>query len=189
MEFMAIAQGQRGEILKNGMMGVGSSDHWKKGAAKTTDQLVARVQGAHGRAKEMLKTSALLTDVYFHYPPSQIWLSAFILADRPLTEFFIQSTMPAPPPMKTKLVGALQGCAEMLEASPSADPGEAEMKELMKIDKKLYKCRNPEKMDLVSIDKAQKREGGGAAEADDKVIKKRKLEKEQKADDVFGPPI
>ena len=189
MDCLAIARGQRGELLKNTMMRIGSSEHWKKGVAKDTDQLVARIQSAHGRAKDTLKTSALLTDVYFHYTPSQIWLSAFLLADQPLTEFFVESALPANSDLKQRLVNALKGCAEMLSASLSADPGDAEMKELMEIDKKLYKCRNPDKMDLVSMNKAAKREGGQEGELDGKVIKKRKLEREQKADDVFGPPI
>lgn len=189
MELLAIARGQRGELVKNAMMGIGSSEHWRIGAAKNADQLVTRIQGAHARAKDTLKTSALLTDVYFHYTPSQIWLSAFLLADQPLTEFFVESAMAANPDMKQRLVNALKGCAEMLSASLSADPGEVEMKELMEIDKKLYKCRNPDKMDLVSMNKAQKREGGQEGQLDEKVIKKRRLEREQNADDVFGPPI
>jgi cyclin H len=52
----------------------------------------------------------------------------------------------------------------------------------------LKKCRNPEKIDLVGLQKA-KREGEAI---DEKVIKKRKLEREQSAkegEDLFGPEI
>ena len=193
MEFMALAKGQRGEILKNEMTQLGGSKHSKKGT-KSTEDLVQRIQQAHGRAKETLKTSALLTDVYFHYTPAQIWLSAFLLADEPLTSFYVQSVNPAPIDLKEKLMATLQTCRKMLDSSPSADPGEAEMKELMKIDKKLYKCRNPEKIDLVSINKAQKRDGEGNSEhgLDEKTIKKRKLERQkavQESDDIFGPAL
>lgn len=67
------------------------------------------------------------------------------------------------------------------------------MDEFKRIDKKLYKCRNPEKIDLVGINKAVKRDGGeGVGDADEKVVKKRKLERERserKEADVFGGPL
>jgi cyclin H len=55
--------------------------------------------------------------------------------------------------------------------------------------KKLRMCRNPEKLDLVKLQRV-KREGDG--EDDEKVIKKRRLEREKsakEADDLFGPEI
>ena len=67
------------------------------------------------------------------------------------------------------------------------------MDEFKRIDKKLYKCRNPEKIDLVGINKAVKRDGGDAVGgADEKVVKKRKLERERserEGDDIFGGPL
>lgn len=66
------------------------------------------------------------------------------------------------------------------------------MKDLMGIDKKLYKCRNPEKIDLVGINKAQKREGKPDEGLNEKVVKKRKLEREKEErelEEVFGPAI
>ena len=193
MEFMALAKGQRGEGLKNEMLNLGGGKYSKK-STKSTEDLVQRIQEAHGRAKETLKTSALLTDVYFHHTPAQIWLSAFLLADEPLTSFYVRSNVSASADLKDKLTATLKSCSAILESSPSADPGEGEMKELMKIDKKLYKCRNPEKMDLVSINKAQKRDGedDAAKGPDEKTIKKRILERqkaEPASDNIFGPAV
>lgn len=161
---------------------------------KTTEDMILRIQSAHGKAKDILKTSALLTDAYFFYTPSQIWLSALLLADQPLARFYIDSKFTTPSTIKPKLMANLANCGEILRSSPSAEPGKEEMAELTKIDKKLYKCRNPDKIDLVSISKAQKRDGGGKGEdeLDEKVIKKRKLEREKsakEADDIFGPPL
>lgn len=67
------------------------------------------------------------------------------------------------------------------------------MDEFKRIDKKLYKCRNPEKVDLVGINKAVKRNGGHAVGGvDEKVVKKRKLEREmseKEGADIFGGPL
>ena len=157
----------------------------------STESLIARIQAAHGKAKDILKTSALLTDAYFLYTPSQLWLAALLHADEPLARFYIDSKFPTPSPIKPKLINVLQACGSLFRSSPSADPKKEEVAELTKIDKKLYKCRNPEKIDLVSISNAQKRDGEENG-LDDKVVKKRKLEREKserEAADVFGPPI
>ena len=160
--------------------------------SKSVEDVVLRIQNAHGKAKETLKSSALLSDAYFLYTPSQIWLASLLLADEPLARFYIDTKFPTASYLKPKLLNTVQRCANLFRSSASADPGEAEMKELTKIDKKLYKCRNPEKMDMVSINKAQKRDGEGENGLDEKIIKKRKLEREksmQEADDIFGPAL
>ena len=160
--------------------------------AKSPADLKIRIQIAHGKAKETLKTSGILTDAYFLYTPSQIWLSAFMMADEPLTRFYLDTKFPALEGVPSKLLSALQGCIALLKQSPSVKPGEVEIKELTRIDKKLYKCRNPEKIDLIGINKAQKREGDtkGEAALDEKALKKRKLEHASKdSDDMFGPTI
>ena len=157
----------------------------------TIESAVARIQTAHGKAKDTLKTSALLTDAYFLYTPSQLWLAALMQADEPLVRFFLDVKFPTSSPVKPKLLAALQACGQLFESSPSANPSKEEVTELTKIDRKLYKCRNPEKIDLVGINNAQKREGEEDG-LDEKVVKKRKLEREKsekEAADVFGPPI
>ncbi|KAL9596631.1 MAG: hypothetical protein Q9219_005668 [cf. Caloplaca sp. 3 TL-2023] len=160
----------------------------------TTKELVSRIQGAHGRAKEILKTSALLTDVYFLYTPSQVWLSAFLLVDEPLARVYIDTKIPATADIKPKLFTVLQNCAAMLRSAPTTQPDKEEKKELKVIVKKLAQCRNPQKMDLVGINKAQKRDPdqNGGSGLDEKVAKKRKLEREKsmkESEDLFGPAL
>ena len=64
----------------------------------------------------------------------------------------------------------------------------AEKKEIKGLSKKLTKCRNPEKIDLVGLQKA-KREG---SVEDERAAKKRKTEREiveKEGEDLFGPDI
>ncbi len=176
----------------------------EKGSAgkETVDELKNRIRSAHGKAKEMLKSSALLTDAYFLYTPAQIWLSALLIVDEPLCLFYLDTKLDMPAgasptmPVKSKLVATLRSCALLLHSSSGASvtPGPEELKELKRIDKKLYDCRNPEKLDLVGINKAQKREGEGGVEGtlDEKIVKKRKLERLaslKEAEAVFGPEL
>ena len=201
MELLGLAQGKgqagpgvqkSSEQLQKAMIDIQPLKEGKK--TKSVDEVIRRIQVAHGKAKEIGKSSALLTDVYFLYTPSQIWLSSLLLADEPLARFYIDTKLPTPSILKPKLIITLQSCAQLLRSSVSANPGEAEMKALTKIDKKLFKCRNPEKVDLVGINKAQKRDSEGTGEdgLSEKVIKKRKLEREKSekdADDIFGPSL
>ena len=167
-----------------------------KPAAKTVSELQARVQRAHDKAGETLKTSALLSDAYFLYTPPQIWISALMAADEPLALFYLEAIYPGLSTSKSSspVLDTLRACAAMLSSSASKKPDGAEMGELKRIDKKLFKCRNPEKMDLVGINKAQKRDGADEEvdEKDEKVIKKRKLEREaagREGNDLFGPSL
>ena len=199
MELLALARGKEVHVpsnsrspgqLQRAMMEIEPVKGGSK-TARSGEDVVRRIQTAHGKAKDVLKTAALLTDAYFLYTPSQMWMSSLYLADEPLARFYVNAKLPSTSSIQLRLFSILKSCAELLRSSPSADPGEAEMKELMKIDKKLYKCRNPEKIDLVGINKAQKREGHEDG-LDNKLIKKRKLEREKsekEAEDIFGPAL
>ncbi|KAF4637100.1 hypothetical protein G7Y89_g1004 [Cudoniella acicularis] len=153
-----------------------------------------KVMMAHGKAREYLKTSALLTDVYFHYTPSQIMIASLMIADRELIQLYISTKIPSDhpssPDLQAKILETLEQCAEMLKTvEPSADPAPAEKKEISALGKKLKKCRNPDMIDLVGLQRA-KREGEEGL--DEKVVKKRKLEREQSAkegEDLFGPSL
>lgn len=150
-----------------------------------------RCKVAHGQAKEYLKTSALLTDVYFHYTPSQIMLSALLLADEELIRWYISLKFGGPQnAMAQKVLGTLVECGQMLRTvDPVLQSSAAESKEARTLAKKLRKCRNPEKIDLVALQQT-KREGDGGA--DERIIKKRKLEREnvaKEADELFGPGL
>ncbi|KAI9746605.1 MAG: hypothetical protein M1818_000318 [Claussenomyces sp. TS43310] len=150
-----------------------------------------RVREAHGKAREYLKTSALLTDVYFHYTPSQIMFASLLIADEELTMWYMSVKL-QDTSMREKVTDTLQSCAEMLKSvPPSSQPSPAEIIVLKGLAKKLQKCRNPEKMDLVAINKAAKREGAEEG-LDEKIVKKRKLERERverEGHDLFGPEL
>ena len=202
MELLSLAQGkgqavpgfeQSSEQLRKDMLDIQPATEGGK-KPRSTDELVRRIQMAHGKAKEVGKSSALLTDDYFLYTPSQIWLSSLFMADEPLARFYIDTKIPVQSAIKSRIFSILQSCTNLLRSSASANPGETEKKALTRIDKKLFKCRNPEKVDLVGINKAQKRdsEGTGDNGLDDKVVKKRKLEREKsekEAEDIFGPTL
>ncbi|KAG9234437.1 cyclin-like protein [Amylocarpus encephaloides] len=149
-----------------------------------------RVKTAHGKAREYLKTSALLTDVYFHYTPSQIMMATLLIADQELTHWYIASKIFLDDLAGHKILATLAECACMLQAiEPTVQAPPEERKAAGALSKKLKKCRNPEKIDLVALQRV-KREGDG--KVDEKIIKKRKLEREQSAkegEDLFGPSL
>jgi len=153
-----------------------------------------RVKNAHGKAREYLKTSALLTDVYFHFTPSQIMMASLFIADPELTEWYVgckfPTDVPAAAELQQKVVETVKKCADMLKSvDPSLEASAAERKELQGLAKKLKKCRNPEKIDLVGLQRA-KREGEDLE--DEKIAKKRKMEREKSAkegEELFGPKI
>ena len=189
-----------------------------------------RIAKAHHKTREILKTSAQMTDAYFFYTPPQIWLSAFLIADEPLANFYLDvklgtssttDTVAAESPeqqqvlasLRTKLVSVLSACRDLLVSYPNKHmTPEQRMDRLKRIGKKLYHCQNPEKADLVSLNRAQKRVSGNIAAPDtatasaaptptegtegsqdqgaesEHAAKKRKLEKEkaEKGGDLFG---
>ena len=156
-------------------------------------QLGKRAQNAAVKASPYLKTSAQFTDVYFHFTPSQIMMASLLLADKEFAEWYIRSKFPTSVDpsghMANKVLGVVEKCADMMGAvPPNSGPSDAETKEASALSKKLKKCRNPEKKDLAALQRA-KREGEGE---DEKVAKKRKLEREQSAkegQDLFGPAL
>lgn len=48
-----------------------------------------RINNAHARAREILKFSALVTDVYFHYTPSQIMMASLLMVDAGLVDILL----------------------------------------------------------------------------------------------------
>ncbi|KAF5873570.1 putative cyclin ccl1 protein [Botrytis fragariae] len=152
---------------------------------------------SHGHARHYLKTSALLCDSYFHYTPSQIMFASLYLASAPLTTFYLALKFynPSNPDTNTatstyqKLLTLIKNLAQILSSIPEEQTPE-QRQEIQALVKKLKKCRNPEKADLVGLQK-MKREGveGKDGEDDEKIIKKRKMEREQRLKeehDLFG---
>lgn len=155
------------------------------------ENLRYRARDAHNKAKDYLKTSALLTDVYFHFTPSQIMMGAMFAADEGITLWYIASKFSSEDTvMRDRVLSTVAQCAEMLrDVLIASETSKEEKAELKILAKKLNRCRNPEKMDLVGLQKA-KREGEETAE--DKTTKKRKMEREKVAmegDSLFGPSL
>jgi len=156
------------------------------------DEFLAGVDRGYGIAKDYLNKAALLSDVYFLYTPSQILFAAWYIAQPALITYFltlkIESSFQAH--LTPAILKVVQDCAAMLKAADTES--EQDRLELREIDKKLFKCRNPEKLDLVGLNKAQKRGGGEEGVLDENVAKKRKLAREKsekEAADLFGPDL
>lgn len=157
-----------------------------------------RIGKAADHAKRLLAMAAQMTDAYFLYTPSQIWLAAMMVADRQLVEAYIERKLSALPAgealsaLKQKLPSTISACATLLESFRSPEDDSAQRKEMRRIGKKLGICQNPEKMDIVAVARAkaaEKREGDGSDA--EKASKKRRLERERlgKDGDVFGPEL
>jgi cyclin H len=172
------------------------------------DDLSRRVREAHGTAREYLKTSALLTDVYFHYTPSQIMFAALLIADEALTTWYLSTKIAAPEQDSpdaslhtNKLLDTLRACANIMATIPLASkpPSATELAELKLLAKKLQKCQNPDMADLVKLNKQRKRDPAAAEGADvdevgldEKIVKRRKLERERslrEGEELFGPAL
>lgn len=159
---------------------------------QSVPELERRIAEAYDKANDCLKNVAPLTDVYFLYTPSQIWLAAHFMADEVLTLYYISTKIPdGNDTLKEKVVATVRACAELLTAS--AESARANIEELRRVDKKLYQCLNPDKIDLVGLNKAQKRDATDpSGKLEEHIAKKRKLEREKsqkEADSFWGPEL
>ncbi|GJC90934.1 cyclin CCL1 [Colletotrichum tofieldiae] len=186
-----------------------------------------RIDSAHFRARAILKFSSLVTDAYFHYTPSQIMLAALSLADRGLAERLVQGAfshsqngtpnedgVDSTPrhDLRDKVMGAIESCRELLATEPPERLdeywGTPESTKLIKpLLRKLKKCRDPDRADLVALQKARRElasqkdsrrpkaegdgalfggDGGALGGNDARDAKRRKVTEN---DDVFGPAL
>lgn len=136
-----------------------------------------RLARAHHATRELLKSAAQMTDVYFLYTPSQIWLSAFLLADQPLGEFYINTKLPPPSAsdtdpsnplsaLRSKLSSTLESCSALLKAYTPLSSDPEQMKNLKRVAKKLYHCQNPEKANIVGHKRIPAAAGAAGAGGD-----------------------
>lgn len=175
------------DAINNGELDIGDKD------------AEARINTAADKATSLIKFEAQMTDVYFLYTPAQIWLAALHLADAELTSAYLKFKIAAlaksfvmqsaaTEAFETKLHRTIRACAAMIAAYKSPEQDKKERKEIGRIGRKLAKCQDPEKADIVAIAKAkraEKREGSESEREGEK--KKRKMEKEREKDaDVFG---
>lgn len=152
-----------------------------------------RIYKAADETSKILRGPAQMTDAYFLYTPSQIWIAALMLADNELANMYLAAKLQGlgsdGESLRKKLLVTLKSCSDLLGAWKSNEEDRAEMKELKRIGKKLHLCQNPEKMNIVELNRAQKRESDGDAEKAEK--KRRKVEGKtlQNDGDVFGPEL
>lgn len=175
MELQAISQGmgqpsplipqQAPEDLRRALSSVPPAPN-----ASSSQSINDRLSRAHHNTRETLKSAAQMTDVYFLYTPSQIWLSAFLLADKPLAEFYLDTKIGGPGAndpnsplyaLRNKLLTTLTNCSNLLKAYKPLSTDPEQMKSLRRIAKKLYHCQNPEKANIAG----QKRIPAAAATA------------------------
>lgn len=166
-------------------------------------EMEKRVQEAYSFASQVLKTTAQLTDAYFLYTPSQIWLSAHWLADKPLTEFYLALKIPTTSSIYAKFMSTLQSCAALLSEhrtypAPALTPQEISERdakhkaELKRLIEKLKSCRDPEKVDLVKLNQAQKRDAVNEEGLEESKAKRRKVQREgfeKEAEEFWGPEL
>lgn len=215
MELNAIAQGlgqpaphlptQTAEDLRSAISSLPPSPNNPSTSSSSISDRLAR---AHHNTREILKSAAQMTDAYFLYTPSQIWLSALSIADQPLAQFYLDTKLPTPNASETgnehplvhlraKVLQTLTSCATLLQSYKPLASDPEQKKAMRRIGKKLYHCQNPEKVNLAG----QKRVPAAAAASasanpsetatpdseTERLAKKRKLEAEQrKARDIFG---
>jgi cyclin H len=88
-----------------------------------------RINNAHARAREILKFSALVTDVYFHFTPSQIMIASLLMADSRLVDVLFprppensnsngDKAMGAHTDLYEKIMTTVESCRAMLEDEP-----------------------------------------------------------------------
>ncbi|BCS04075.1 TFIIH complex kinase subunit CCL1 [Aspergillus luchuensis] len=214
MELRAISQGQgqpaphfqpsqTPEDLRRALLSLSPS-------SATASTMNDRISRAHHSTREILKAAAQITDAYFLYTPAQIWLSAFLLADRPLAEFYLDTKLGGPIisssnhdqnplyALRTKLLTTLANCSALLQAYKPFASDEARMKTLKRIvGKKLYHCQNPEKANIAGQKRipaaaaaaaaAAAGESGTSESEMERLAKKRKLERgSETTKDLFG---
>ncbi|PFH57079.1 hypothetical protein XA68_15554 [Ophiocordyceps unilateralis] len=176
----------------------------------------ARIIKAHAHARETLKFSALVTDAYFHFTPSQIMMAALLMVDSGLVDILIPKPKASGDAgsdeasrvstgVYDKIMTTIESCRAMLEDEPPERmtdywaTGET-VKSMKPLRKKLQKCRDPDRADLVALQRARREQAvakpsktPGAAVANDGMVfgtsnsrdaKRRKLEAN---DEPFGP--
>ncbi|KAJ2969625.1 hypothetical protein NUW58_g9942 [Xylaria curta] len=172
-----------------------------------------RLGRAHQRTREILKFSPLLTDAYFHYTPSQIMFGALSMADEGLAQRLLRDALAnESESAKNKVLELVQSCRAVLEREPperrttywGADVSKETMKPL---NKKLRKCRDPDRVDLVALQKARREQAqkktkpkapmkddgdvfgtsNGTKKDDERDAKRRRVA--ANGSDTFGPPL
>lgn len=172
-------------------------------AKSSVHEMEKRITEAYGFASHILKNAALLTDAYFLYTPSQIWLAAHLLADEPLTLFYLSLKLPSSSPLHAKIIATIRKCAALLSSHrsyqatvlPKAEVEARDAKhkaEVKHLIEKLKSCRDPDKVDLVKLNQAHKRDALADEGLEESKAKRRKILREgfeKESDEFWGPEL
>ncbi|KAK7751243.1 hypothetical protein SLS62_006788 [Diatrype stigma] len=174
-----------------------------------------RINRSHRKARDILKFSPLVTDAYFHYTPSQIMLASLAIADEGLVERIMREAFAGQgEAAKEKALNVIESCKDMLMKEPPEKMGNywgtAQQQEsnavIKPLIRKLKKCRDPDRIDLVALQKAKREQAlqkpkpkpkpslkddgdvfGGSIVDPEREIKRRKVA--SNGADPFGPPL
>jgi cyclin H len=170
----------------------------------TVLQLEKRITEAYIFAAHVFKTTALLTDAYFRYTPPQIWLSAHLLVDEPLTLFYLSTKFTATSSIYTKTVTTLRSCFSLFVShwsfiSKNMSKEEKEARNTKKTEefrvllKRNKRCMIHDKTKLVELNQARKRDllqaDGELKGSKAKKRKSRREELRKESDDFWGPEL
>jgi cyclin H len=161
-------------------------------------RLSKRIEAAYSKARETLQRQAIMSDVYFLYTPSQIMMAALWMADDKLVVDLLHAKANVVPDNShsraratvDRILDEIEACATEMKKTELEDT--AHQKEAKRIDRKLHFCRNPDKLDLVKLNQATKRDATENGKLEDGIAKKRKLEREaleKEGEDLFGPAL
>lgn len=189
------------EEVQTRMLAIPLRQGGQPGSATVPD-MTDRIQKARYYASKTLKEAALLTDAYFLYTPSHIWLAALLLADEALTLFYLSLKIPPTHALHAKLLATIRACAKEIashrlyvnraagQQERSKADEETHQAEVKRLINKLKTCRDPDKIDLVKLNAAQKRDALQGGELEESKAKRRKLEREkyEKESDAFWGP-
>ncbi|KAF7194892.1 Cyclin CCL1 [Pseudocercospora fuligena] len=169
----------------------GNKTQWRAKAPEADiKQARDRVQLTFQSAKELLESTASLTDAYLLYTPSQMVMAALEISDAPLLHFYLDTKLPSSSPIRAKILATVHSCAEMLAAYDANNSMSKE--ERAELEKKLEACRDPNTRDLVKVHAAVKRNGAEEGMVSEQDAKRRKLEREKSNKemiDLFGPSL
>ncbi|KAI1110555.1 cyclin ccl1 [Nemania sp. NC0429] len=172
----------------------------------------SRLARAHHRAREVLKFSPLLTDAYFHYTPSQIMFAALSMADEGLLQRLLRDAFAGQSESaRNQAWDTVRNCRAMLEKEPPERRttywDASEGKEILKpLNKKLRKCRDPDRVDLIALQKARREQAsqktkpkvagkedgdifGTASSKSKEAERDAKRRRVARLGDAFGPPL
>lgn len=182
----------RGEMEGLRVPGEGDRSVWKggKGDKMVEEDLSDRINAAYSAARDVLDQPALLTDVYFIYTPSQILLAALVLADQPLTDFYLATKLPVSLPERPKILATIRGCADMMGSYSQAEILSKD--ERAALEAKLEGCRDPNTRDLVKSLAMRRGDTGADGKIDQEKAQKRVASREKnkkEGEDLFGPAL